>query len=101
MLKALETWDEIAIELGIPKAELAYRWVAFNSRIDGNLGDSIIIGATSIEQLKGTLAGLKNGPLSEDVVGKIDELWKTIEHESPLDNFNSYFALQQESAAAK
>jgi aryl-alcohol dehydrogenase-like predicted oxidoreductase len=101
MLKALEMWGEIAKDLGISKAELAYRWVAFNSHIEGELGDAIIIGARTIEQLKETLAGLRNGPLSEDAVGKIDELWKTIEHVSPLDNYNNYISLQQELAVMK
>lgn len=54
-------WRAIAKDLGISKAELTYRWVAFNSHIDGELCDRIIIGTRPVEQLKETLAGVRSG----------------------------------------
>jgi aflatoxin B1 aldehyde reductase len=93
MLHALELWEEIAKEEGISKAELAYRWVAYNSHLRGGLGDAIIIGSKDVDQLKQTLTGLKNGPLSKEAVRKIDEVWRGIEHEAPLDNFNGYISI--------
>ena len=93
MLHALELWDEIAKEEGISKAELAYRWVAYNSHLRGDLGDAIIIGSRDVDQLKQTIAGLKNGPLSKEAARKIDEVWRGIEHEAPLDNFNDYISI--------
>lgn len=101
MLKGLEMWGEIAKDMGVTKAELAYRWIAYNSILRGELGDGIIIGAKNMEQLKETLAGLKNGPLSEEVAGKIDEMWKLVEEESPLDNYNDFIALQQKGLDGK
>lgn len=95
MLKALEMWGEIAKEIGVTKAELAYRWVAYNSQLKGELGDAMIIGARTIDQLKETLVGLGNGPLSAEVAERIEEIWRIVEHESPLDNYNNYIALQQ------
>lgn len=90
MLAALDTWGEISKDTGIPKAELAYRWIAYHSILRGELGDGIIVGATSIDQLKQTLKGLKNGPLSEEVAGRINDIWKSVEHQAPLDNFNEF-----------
>jgi aflatoxin B1 aldehyde reductase len=95
MLEALDKWDKIAKEAGVSKAELAYRWVSYNSILKEEFGDAIIFGARNMGQLKETLAGLKNGPLSSEVEEKIEEVWRTVEHESPLDNYNSYISVQQ------
>ena len=86
-MKALEDWENIANEEGCTRAQLAYRWVKFNSSLKPEHGDGIIIGASSHEQLKQTLEGFKDGPLSQKAASRIDDVWKTIEHEAPLDNF--------------
>lgn len=49
---------------------------------------AIIIGASRLEQLKETLDSINAGPLSDNAVKRIDEVWKTIEHEAPLDNYH-------------
>ena len=87
-LEALEQWEKIAKDEGIPRAELAYRWVTYNSPLNEKYGDGIIIGARNLEQLQETLTSVNNGPLSDNAVKRIDEVWKTIEHEAPLDNFH-------------
>lgn len=87
-LKALSKWEEISKEEGIPRAELAYRWVTYNSPLSSEHGDGIIIGARDLEQLQQTLGSVNKGPLSEKAVKQIDEVWETIEHEAPLDNFH-------------
>lgn len=88
LLEALEKWQHIAEEEGVSKAELAYRWVTFNSPLKREYGDAVIVGARTMDQAKETLQYVQNGPLSEKSVRAIDELWKTIEHEAPLDNFH-------------
>jgi len=87
-LEALSQWEAIAKEAGCSKADLAYRWVKYNSPLKPEYGDAIIIGASKLEQLKQTLSGISAGPLSEDITKKIDEVWTTIEHEAPLDNYH-------------
>ena len=47
LVEALSEWDTIAGDCGVPKAELAYRWVAFNSLLNGNYEDGMIIGANA------------------------------------------------------
>ena len=76
MLEALTLWGQVAAEAGCSCAELAYRWVAYNSPLDAELGDAV--------------EGLAKGPLDAKASQKIDEIWKTIEHEAPVDNWNSY-----------
>jgi aryl-alcohol dehydrogenase-like predicted oxidoreductase len=94
LLKALGAFVQLSKDTGISQAELAYRWVAYNSQLREELGDGIIIGARFGQQLKETLDGLRKGPLSVDVAGSIDALWKDVEKESPLDNFNGYISVQ-------
>ncbi|KGO41267.1 Aldo/keto reductase subgroup [Penicillium expansum] len=90
MLKGLEQWEKISKESGISKAELAYRWVAHNSTLKEELGDGLIIGSRNVEQLNQTLAALSKGPLSAEIAEKIEEVWKIVEADAPLDTFNSF-----------
>lgn len=85
---ALEQWESIANEAGCSRADLAYRWVKYNSPLKSEQGDAIIVGASSLDQLKQTLQGLSAGPLPDEIVKKIDGVWETIKHEAPLDNFH-------------
>lgn len=87
-LDALEKWEAIAEEAGTSKADLANRWVTFNSALRPQQGDAIIIGANTLERLESTLVGIEKGPLSEEIAAKIDEVWKSVEHEAGLDNVN-------------
>lgn len=87
-LEALSEWDAIAKDVGCSKADLAYRWVAYNSPLKPEYGDALIVGASSLKQLEQTLEGLKAGPLPEEAVKRIDHVWTTIEHEAPLDNYH-------------
>ncbi|KAF2095823.1 aldehyde reductase [Rhizodiscina lignyota] len=88
MIAALEKWENIAENEGCSKAELANRWVACSSALKNEFGDGIIIGSTSPAQLRETLEQIKKGPLSEKSVQLIDEMWKSVEHEAPKDNFD-------------
>jgi aryl-alcohol dehydrogenase-like predicted oxidoreductase len=86
-LEALSKWEAIANEEGVTRAELAYRWVTYNSPLKKEQGDAIIVGASSTEQLEQTLSGIEKGPLSNKAVEGIDKIWEEIKHEAPLDNF--------------
>ncbi|KAL6793745.1 Aldo/keto reductase [Trichoderma sp. SZMC 28013] len=88
-LEALDIWNEASNVSGIPKAELAYRWVAYHSVLKEHLGDGIVLGASKITQLEQTVAGLNNGPLPESVVKTIEEVWQLVKDESPLDNYDT------------
>lgn len=78
-------WDGIAKDARATKAELAYRWVVFNSSLSES--DACIIGARNLEQLEDTLGSVQNGLLDDKTCARIDEVWKKIEHEAGLDNF--------------
>ncbi|KAJ4504156.1 hypothetical protein HRR83_008598 [Exophiala dermatitidis] len=86
LLDSLDKWAKIAEEEGASRAELAYRWVTYNSPLKPEHGDAIIVGASSVEQLDQTLKGIETGPLSAKAAKAIDEIWEQIKHEAPLDN---------------
>lgn len=88
-LAALDVWEEIAEHEKISRAELAYRWVVYHSKLDASKGDFIVVGARNAEQLKETMSSVRAGPLSDMAVKKIDELWESVKDEAGLDNLNS------------
>jgi aflatoxin B1 aldehyde reductase len=90
ILDAVEEWGTAAEKQGVPKAELAHRWVSYHSPLKASQGDGLIIGGRNVEQVQQTIDGLKRGPLKDEVVKIIDDIWEKVKHEAPLDNYNSF-----------
>ncbi|GME24001.1 Aldo/keto reductase [Neofusicoccum parvum] len=90
IIDGLRRWKEIAKAEGDSSVMLAYRWATFHSALDVSKGDAIIIGASRPAQLEQTLKGLEAGPLKPESVKSIEEVWKLIEKDSPLDNYHSF-----------
>jgi aflatoxin B1 aldehyde reductase len=84
--EGLKTWNQIAEKEGVPKAELAYRWVAHHSALTQE-GDGVIFGASKISQIEQTAGGIQKGKLSPEAAKSIDELWETVKAEAPVDNY--------------
>ncbi|KAL2811363.1 Aldo/keto reductase [Aspergillus granulosus] len=89
MREGLQMWGQISKESGIAKAELAYRWVVYNSALRGEFGDSIIFGARNIGQITQTVDGVSRGPLPVEIAAQIEEVWKIVEFVAPMDNYNN------------
>lgn len=87
-LEALEKWAAAAEHEGTTKAELAYRWVRYDSALKPEHGDAIIIGASSLEQLEKTLSIIDKGPLSETAVRAINDIWEGVKEEATLSLIN-------------
>ncbi|KAF0034457.1 hypothetical protein F2P81_012215 [Scophthalmus maximus] len=80
VLKALET------AYGSEKPTLtsaAMRWMYHHSQLKGDLGDGVIIGMSSMEQLQQNLDAAEEGPLDERVVAAFNEAWNLVAHECP------------------
>jgi aflatoxin B1 aldehyde reductase len=73
---ALDIIRPLATKLGMTTAEAALRWVNHHSAMKKEHGDTIIIGASSAEQLEENLTSLDKGPLPEEMVKAFDEGWK-------------------------
>jgi aflatoxin B1 aldehyde reductase len=59
---------EEAAKHGIKGHAAALRWTAYHSILSAEHGDAVIIGASSIEQLRSNLDVIEQGPLPDDVV---------------------------------
>ncbi|KAK0100780.1 hypothetical protein ONS95_007229 [Cadophora gregata] len=94
MLNALDEWEAIAKDAGIPKASLAYRWIAYHSALKGENGDAIIIGASRPSQVEDTCSYVEQGPLDAKIAERASDLWKSIEKDAPIDNWNSHAGLK-------
>jgi aflatoxin B1 aldehyde reductase len=90
VIEALRQWNKIAESAGDSGVNLAYRWAVFNSKLDAGLGDAIILGASRPAQLEKTLSALDAGPLKSETVQQIEQLWKLMEKDAPLDNYHSF-----------
>lgn len=84
--EGLVAWNKIADKEGVPKAELAYRWVAHHSALTEE-GDGVIFGASKLSQIEQTAAGIHKGKLSDEAVKSIDQLWETVKAEAPINNY--------------
>ncbi|XP_061422555.1 LOW QUALITY PROTEIN: aflatoxin B1 aldehyde reductase member 4-like [Lethenteron reissneri] len=63
--------------------EAALRWMYHHSRLSGEAGDGVILGASSPEQLSQNLAASKQGPLDETVVAAYQQAWELSAHDCP------------------
>eukprot|EP00064_Thunnus_orientalis_P007772 superscaffoldBa00000881_g7794 len=61
----------------------AMRWMYHHSKLKGELGDGVIIGMSSMEQLQQNLACAEEGPLDQRVVDAFNEAWNLVAHECP------------------
>ena len=63
--------------------EVALRWVRFHSALKAELGDAMIVGASSPAQLETTMKGLEAGPLPEEVSEAVDGVWESARESAP------------------
>lgn len=75
---ALDIIRPVAKKHGLTEAECALRWLQFHSQMKKELGDAIIIGASSAKQLEANLLDLEKGQLPEDVVTALNEGWEQV-----------------------
>ncbi|KAM3621605.1 uncharacterized protein V6R79_013427 [Siganus canaliculatus] len=61
----------------------AVRWMYHHSQLKGDLGDGVIIGMSSMEQLQENLAAAEEGPLDDRVVTAFNEAWHLVVNECP------------------
>ena len=73
---ALDIIRPAASKLNISTAEAALRWARYHSKLRGELGDAVILAATSVQQINDNLTALQNGPLPREMVEAFDEGWE-------------------------
>ena len=73
---AIRKLNDALEPLGISKIEASLRWICYLSKLGSN--DGIILGASKTEQLVANKEAIDKGPLPDDVVGVMNDLWKTL-----------------------
>lgn len=63
---------------GIDGHAAALRWTVYHSILRAEHGDAVILGASSAEQLERNLEAVETGPLAEDLVQVVDEVWEAV-----------------------
>jgi aryl-alcohol dehydrogenase-like predicted oxidoreductase len=71
----------IASEAGKTLVELAFQWLLSQSQVD-----SIIVGASRMEQLNENLQACQGGPLDESLLARCDAVWKRLRGITPKYN---------------
>lgn len=73
---ALKKMNEVCEGAGMSMMEATMRWFMHHAPLMS--GDGVILGASSKEQVEGTLCACEKGPLPEEVARGWDELWKHV-----------------------
>ncbi|KXS96610.1 hypothetical protein AC578_10436 [Pseudocercospora eumusae] len=82
---ALRILEPVVREHGLSLPQVAFRWCVHHSKLDMGAGDGVVIGVSSLEQLRANLDYLEEGPLPEAVVKALDDAWlKVAKAECPL-----------------
>jgi len=84
--EALAMIEEVGEKYKLTMLEVALRWCMHHSalNVDKDGGDGIIIGVSSLDQLKSNLKDLEKGPLPQEVVDVIDQAWLHVKAVAPV-----------------
>jgi aflatoxin B1 aldehyde reductase len=82
-ISASQRFQAICNARNVAPAGAAYRWVAYHSMLKKELGDGLVIGASSLQQLSVSLAELERGPLDGELVKELEGLWDIVESDAP------------------
>ena len=78
---AVEELATIAREAGKTLVQLAFQWLLAQPHVD-----SIILGASRMEQLEENLRACESGPLDESILSRCDAVWKRLRGVTPKYN---------------
>ncbi len=81
LFAAVERLREVSEAAGLSMVELALRWVVHRPATH-----AVLLGASSVEQLRANLTALSGGPLPQDVLAVCDDIWTDVGGPAPLYN---------------
>lgn len=77
---AMRKFCKACEERGSNSTEASLRWIMHHSVL--RAGDGIILGASSVDQLKGNIEMCKKGTLDQDLLKLVEELWDAVKDET-------------------
>lgn len=87
--EAADMLKKVCQEYNLTIVEATYRWLAYHSMLDGDRGDSILIGASKLEHLEQNISALNKGKLPDEIKNVFEETWKVVCNDAP-DYFRFY-----------
>lgn len=81
IIAATEKAVDVALKHGIDGHAAALRWTVHHGILSREHGDSVIIGASSLEQLASNLDMIEQGPLPGEVVSALELIHEEIKYE--------------------
>ncbi|KAI9754594.1 MAG: Phosphoglucomutase-2 [Chaenotheca gracillima] len=84
--EAVSIIEPVVAKHNLTMVETALRWCVHHSGLNIKDGgdDGVIIGVSSLDQLKNNLKDLEKGPLPEEVVKALDEAWMVAKATCPV-----------------
>ncbi|KAI0537562.1 putative oxidoreductase [Xylaria digitata] len=76
VLDAVKKFDTETKALGLAPLEVSVRWIFHHSKLTDD--DYVLLGASKVEQIVENVAFIRKGPLSDDVLPLVEELWDSI-----------------------
>jgi len=78
---------DAAEKAGISGHAAALRWVLHHSALKGELGDAMLISASSLNQLEENIEICKAGPLPAELVKIVEDVWGPAKESAPASSF--------------
>ncbi|KAJ9656760.1 hypothetical protein H2198_004764 [Neophaeococcomyces mojaviensis] len=82
-LEAIDKVIEVAEKHGLTGHSVTLNWVLHHSALNGEAGDGMVFGARTIEQLRNTCDAIDAGPLPDEVVKLLDQIWEEAKEYAP------------------
>jgi len=76
IFEEIEIFSNLCKKYGLEMRDAAMRWIMYHGELNGECGDAVILGASSVDQVRDNLdITLKGTPLDEEFVKEIDNMW--------------------------
>ena len=72
----MRKYEKAVADAGIPPSEAALRWLCYHSALQE--ADGVILGASNLTHIEQNVASISKGPLPDELVMVIDEVWSDL-----------------------
>ncbi|KAH8703703.1 putative oxidoreductase [Talaromyces proteolyticus] len=76
LIAALKKFNTEATSHNLTPVEVAIRWIVYHSALSDQ--DGVLLGASRLEQIHGTVAMIRKGPLPENMLKGTEEFWLAV-----------------------
>ena len=83
MLELAQKVADAGTAAGIDGHAVALRWAVYHSALSSKYGDAVVLGASSVEQLKKNLKAIDAGPLPANIASLVESVSDAVKKEAP------------------